>query len=46
MSRARPASFVWPDGGPIRCLRIMVTLGGQIRMCDPALAVGDAQACT
>ena len=32
--------------GPIRCLRINVTLGGQIRMCDPALAVGDAQACT
>jgi type IV fimbrial biogenesis protein FimT len=36
------------DGGPIRCLQIMVTLGGQIRMCDPdpKLAVGDAQACT
>lgn len=34
------------DGGPIRCLQINVTLGGQIRMCDPALAVGDAQACT
>ncbi len=34
------------EGGPIRCLQIMVTLGGQIRMCDPALAVGDAQACT
>ncbi|MER2624327.1 MAG: GspH/FimT family pseudopilin [Accumulibacter sp.] len=34
------------DGGPIRCLRIMVSLGGQIRMCDLALAVGDAQACT
>ncbi len=34
--------------GPIRCLRIMVTRFGQIRMCDPdpALAVGDAQACT
>ena len=34
------------SGGPIRCLQIIVTLGGQIRMCDPALAVGDAQACT
>ncbi|MBK8385245.1 MAG: GspH/FimT family pseudopilin [Candidatus Accumulibacter sp.] len=31
------------DGGPIRCLRIMVSLGGQIRMCDPALAASDAQ---
>jgi len=30
-------------GGTIRCLRIMVTLGGQIRMCDPALAASDAQ---
>jgi type IV fimbrial biogenesis protein FimT len=44
--RARPASSCLADGGPIRCLQIMVTLGGQIRMCDPALAVGDAQACT
>jgi type IV fimbrial biogenesis protein FimT len=31
------------DDGPIRCLWIMVTLGGQIRMCDPALAASDAQ---
>lgn len=33
------------DGGPVRCLRIMVTIGGQVRMCDPALTSGDAQAC-
>jgi len=28
-----------------RCLRIVVTAGGQIRMCDPALPAGNAQAC-
>lgn len=26
------------DGGPVRCLRIEVSRGGQIRMCDPGLA--------
>ncbi len=29
----------------VRCLRLVVSLGGQIRMCDPALPAGDAQAC-
>jgi len=33
-------------GGRVRCLRIVVTAGGQIRMCDPALPAGDTQACT
>ncbi|MEF8698213.1 MAG: GspH/FimT family pseudopilin [Candidatus Accumulibacter sp. UW20] len=33
------------DGGPVRCLRVVVSLGGQIRMCDPALPDGDTQAC-
>jgi len=28
-----------------RCLRLVVSVGGQIRMCDPALTTGDAQAC-
>jgi len=31
--------------GNIRCLRLVVSLGGQIRMCDPALPSNDAQAC-
>jgi len=34
--------------GPMRCLRVVVTPGGQIRMCDPALTVSrptDPQAC-
>ncbi|MNR82779.1 hypothetical protein D3C72_135480 [compost metagenome] len=44
-----------PDGGtcsvvsgPMRCLRVVVTPGGQVRMCDPALTNSrpeDAQAC-
>lgn len=36
------------SGGTARCLRVVVTLGGQIRMCDPALSVSkpsDPQAC-
>lgn len=32
-------------GGEVRCLRILVSNGGQIRMCDPALAAGVAGAC-
>jgi type IV fimbrial biogenesis protein FimT len=34
------------DGGDMRCLRIVVTTGGQVRMCDPAVeAVGDPRRC-
>lgn len=35
-------------GGTVRCLRIEVSPGGQVRMCDPKFAVGDRdpQACT
>lgn len=29
------------DGGKVRCLRIQVTPGGQIRMCDPKFAASD-----
>lgn len=35
-------------GGSMRCLRVVVTPGGQIRMCDPKLTVtrpSDPQAC-
>ncbi|RDE51114.1 MAG: prepilin-type N-terminal cleavage/methylation domain-containing protein [Candidatus Accumulibacter meliphilus] len=31
--------------GPVRCLRAEISVGGQIRMCDPALPAGDAQGC-
>lgn len=33
------------DGGKVRCLRVVVSAGGQIRMCDPALPTTDAQGC-
>lgn len=41
---------VYPTGGVsactnARCLRINVSIGGQIRMCDPNLASGDIQRC-
>lgn len=31
--------------GPMRCLNVIVTTGGQIRMCDPAKASTDPQGC-
>lgn len=32
--------------GPMRCLRVMISTGGQIRMCDPAVADNtDPRAC-
>ncbi len=31
--------------GPVRCLRVVVRTGGQIRMCDPALPNTDSQSC-
>ncbi len=30
---------------PIRCLRVTVSVSGQIRMCDPSVAAGDPRAC-
>jgi type IV fimbrial biogenesis protein FimT len=34
------------SGGKVRCLRVVVTTGGQVRMCDPAYAAGDTQGCS
>ena len=34
------------DGGTARCLRIAISTGGGIRLCDPALPTTDAQACS
>ncbi|MBI3525652.1 MAG: GspH/FimT family pseudopilin [Betaproteobacteria bacterium] len=31
--------------GPMRCLRVSVSTGGQIRMCDPAKPSSDPQGC-
>lgn len=31
--------------GPMRCLRVVVSTAGQIRLCDPAVASADPRAC-
>jgi type IV fimbrial biogenesis protein FimT len=33
------------NGGPMRCLRVAVSTGGQLRMCDPSLASTDPRGC-
>lgn len=42
---SNPTGGVCAPAGPMRCLRVVVTAGGQIRMCDPALAATDPQGC-
>jgi hypothetical protein len=32
-------------GGPIRCLRVVVAVGGRARMCDPAAPASDTRTC-
>jgi type IV fimbrial biogenesis protein FimT len=32
-------------GGPIRCLRVRLSRGGQTRMCDPAVDATDTRSC-
>lgn len=31
--------------GPMRCMRVIVSAGGQIRLCDPRFASNDSQGC-
>lgn len=33
-------------GGDMRCLRVMVSASGQIRMCDPSVSAGDTRSCS
>lgn len=42
---ANPSGGDCAPGGPMHCLRVLVSAGGQIRMCDPALPSNDARAC-
>ena len=50
---ARPISLVVSNrsgscaevGGDLSCLRILVSPGGQVRMCNPSYPAGDPQAC-
>jgi type IV fimbrial biogenesis protein FimT len=32
-------------GGRVRCLRVTVSIGGEVRLCDPKRPTGDPQAC-
>lgn len=40
-----PAGGTCAPSGPVRCLRVVVRTGGQVRMCDPALPNTDSQSC-
>jgi len=42
---SNPSGGACAAAGPMRCLRIRVSTGGQIRMCDPILASTDPQGC-
>ncbi len=33
------------DGGPVRCLRVVVSVFGQTRLCDPRVGAGDTRSC-
>lgn len=40
-----PVAISYSNAGTLRCLRVSVSSGGQIRMCDPALPSGTPQGC-
>lgn len=41
-----PSYVCLAGGGNLRCLNVVVQIGGQIRMCDPSITtVGDSRAC-
>ena len=43
---SNPAAGLCAPAGPMRCWRVRVAAGGQVRLCDPAVVVaGDSRAC-
>lgn len=43
---SNPTGGACAPGGPMRCLNVIVSVGGQVRMCDPAVtAAGDTRSC-
>lgn len=40
-----PTAGTCAPSGTVRCLRVVVRTGGQMRMCDPALPTSDSQSC-
>ena len=42
---SNPTGGACATAGPMRCMRVVVSTGGQVRMCDPALAATDPRGC-
>jgi type IV fimbrial biogenesis protein FimT len=42
---SNPAGGSCQPGGPMRCLRVAISGGGSLRMCDPVVGVTDPRAC-
>jgi type IV fimbrial biogenesis protein FimT len=40
-----PAGGSCQPGGPMRCLRVSISGGGSLRMCDPIVGVSDPRSC-
>ena len=40
-----PAGGSCQPGGPMRCLRVVISGGGSLRMCDPIVGVTDPRSC-
>ena len=45
LSISNPTGGACQTSGSMRCLEVHVTLGGQVRMCDPVLPTTNPQAC-
>ena len=42
---SNPGGGACTPAGPMRCWRIVVSAGGQVRLCDPLAGAGDSRAC-
>ena len=42
---SNPLGGACAPAGPMRCWRIVVSAGGQVRLCDPLAGAGDSRAC-
>lgn len=42
---SNPTGGTCAPAGPMHCLRVVVSPGGQVRMCDPVFALPDPQGC-
>jgi type IV fimbrial biogenesis protein FimT len=42
---SNPTGGTCATAGPMRCLRVVVSTGGQVRMCDPGFPATDPQGC-